>query len=408
MAWRIQDSVVRGEIDNRQKNVVRGRIWLDGFAEPVVIELTGNACADLAGCLLRFTNPQPTVPMRKDAVFAPVQRGRIGDLTASRKVRVYDVSVQQAKEMLDRGEKPSEHMANCLYLEWFSEANGRVVIESADFAIESSAPEWRLSPQDEEQRQAETSAAWEGFLGKLDQALARHQRDDADPDDDLDEHDYERLLKESDARTDKYMELLDKYGDSDEAHEKIAEEMGWARELTEEEAEEDQRRIAEMNEACEAALNEPPPEPDPLREGIDWIRTDDGEIEHPLQHRCHEAAMKVWKECDKLGLTKSDDDDLQGFLFEFHMIAAKLAGALGSIAERCAEPEPSFTVACLKRALDHLHKTQAGLEAVASKKLSTEGGAPRLPESLVAETRRELLEIREGILRLMQTLRERR
>ena len=28
-------------------------------------------------------------------------------------------------------------------------------------------------------------------------------------------------MKESDARTDKYMELLDKYGDSDEAEEKI-------------------------------------------------------------------------------------------------------------------------------------------------------------------------------------------
>ncbi len=43
-------------------------------------------------------------------------------------------------------------------------------------------------------------------------------------------------MKECDARTDKYMELLDKYGDSDEAEEKIAKEMGWLRELTEEEA----------------------------------------------------------------------------------------------------------------------------------------------------------------------------
>ena len=41
-----------------------------------------------------------------------------------------------------------------------------------------------------------------------------------------DEHDYERLLRESDARTDKYMELVDKYGDSDEAEAKIAREMG--------------------------------------------------------------------------------------------------------------------------------------------------------------------------------------
>ena len=38
-------------------------------------------------------------------------------------------------------------------------------------------------------------------------------------------------MKESDARTDKYMELLDKYGDSDEAGAMIAKEMGWEREL---------------------------------------------------------------------------------------------------------------------------------------------------------------------------------
>jgi hypothetical protein len=51
----------------------------------------------------------------------------------------------------------------------------------------------------------------------------------------------------------------------------------------------------------------------------------------------------------------------------------------------------------LKRALDHLHKSQAGLEAVAPKKL--------LPEKMIAETRKELFEIREGILRLMQEFR---
>src|SRR3989442_10812825 len=117
MAWRIHDSVIRGEIDNRVKGRVQGKVSLDGVAEPVVLELSGNACPDLAGCLLRFTNPQPTVPMRKDAMFAPLQRGWIGDLTASRKVRVFDIPFEQAYAMLKRGEKAPEHIANCLYLE---------------------------------------------------------------------------------------------------------------------------------------------------------------------------------------------------------------------------------------------------------------------------------------------------
>ena len=148
MAWRIEESVVRGEIDNRVKGVVRGRLWLEGVAEPVRLQLSGNAHRDLAGCLLTFKNSKTPLPMRRDVVFAAEQRGRIGDLTASRKVRVFDVPMEQAFDMMDRGEKPPEHLANCLYLEWFSEANGRVVVESTDYELEISAPEWRLTEED--------------------------------------------------------------------------------------------------------------------------------------------------------------------------------------------------------------------------------------------------------------------
>ena len=59
----------------------------------------------------------------------------------------------------------------------------------------------------------------------------------------------------------------------------------------------------------------------------------------------------------------------------------------------------AFTVAMLKRALDHLHKAQAGLDAAATKQL--------LPEAMVAEARRELFAIREGILELMERFRGR-
>ncbi|HEY2951165.1 MAG TPA: hypothetical protein VGK40_01205 [Verrucomicrobiae bacterium] len=54
MAWRIHDSVIRGEIDNRVKGRVRGKLWLNGLADPVTLELKGNACPDLAGCLLKY------------------------------------------------------------------------------------------------------------------------------------------------------------------------------------------------------------------------------------------------------------------------------------------------------------------------------------------------------------------
>lgn len=56
MAFRIHDSVVRGEIDNRLKGIVRGNIWLEGRSEPLTLELRGNAQPDIAGCLLTFAN----------------------------------------------------------------------------------------------------------------------------------------------------------------------------------------------------------------------------------------------------------------------------------------------------------------------------------------------------------------
>jgi hypothetical protein len=290
-------------------------------------------------------------------------------------------------------------MANCLYLEWFSEANGRVVIESADYELTISAPEWRLTPEEDAERAKQAAAGMADFMGKLTEAIEQHQKGQKDPEEAWDEHDYEKFLKESDARTDKYMELLDKYGDSDEAEAKIAREMGWERELTEEEAEEEQHRIEEMNAACEAALNEREPEPDPHREGIDWIRTEDGDIRHPLQHRSFESSVKFSRQARELGLETLRDKDLDQFLFEFQTTGAKLAGALAGIARGQSFSDPAFTIAYLKRALDHLHKSQAGLEAVAPKAL--------LPETTMADARKELFEIREGILRLMDEFRGR-
>jgi hypothetical protein len=399
MAFRIQDSVVRGEIDNRAKGIVRGSIWVEGRAEPVVLELKGNAWPDLAGCLLTFTNPQKRIAHPHLDSLDPLQRGSVGDLTASRKVRVFDLPLEEALEMIRRKEKPPEHMANSLYLEWFSEANGRVVIESADYELTVSAPEWRITPEEDEERAKQAAAAMEDFMTKLTENVERHQRGQKDPDERWDEHDYEKFLKECDARTDKYMELLDKYGDSDEAEAKIAREMGWDRELTEEEAEEESRRIEEINAACQEALNEPAPDPDPHREGIDWIRTEDSHVHHPLQYRCSESAIKFWRQTDELGLDKSADQDLEQFIFEFQTAGAKLAGALNGIARGEGFVDPAFTVAYLKRALDHLHKSQAGLEAVVPKKL--------LPETMIAEARQELFELRESILRLMDEFRRR-
>ncbi len=152
-----------------------------------------------------------------------------------------------------------------------------------------------------------------------------------------------------------------------------------------------------MNAACEEALNEPEPEPDPSREGIDWIRTESGDLAHPLQNTAFEAAVKFQKAIQALRPSADTPAEVGNFVFELHMTAAKLAGALGAVARGVALPEPAFTVACLKRALDHLHKSQAGLEAATEAKL--------LPEDLASEARKQLFDLREGIVDLMRQYR---
>ena len=51
MALRIEASVIRGEIDNRERSWVRGRIWIYDRGQPITLELAGNCLSDLAGRL---------------------------------------------------------------------------------------------------------------------------------------------------------------------------------------------------------------------------------------------------------------------------------------------------------------------------------------------------------------------
>ncbi len=403
MAWRIHGSVIRGEIDNREKGVVRGRLWLDGLDAPAELELRGNACKDLAGCLLTFENPLPTVKLPVDAGIALKQAGSIGDLTASRKVRVHEVPLDEEPALTGRGQPLRERLANCLYLEWFSESNGRIVVESADYRLAISEPLWRLTPEDESNRLKEAAEGFTGFIGKLNHALEA-ARTEFREDKEWNEFDYEKFMKESDARTDKYMELVDKYQDHPDADTIIAKEMGWDSpgasdgdsgddEMEHEEALLD---VEETSLITEEALDL---EPDPSTEGVNWIRTADGDIRHPLRHRCTETAVRIWNTCDELGLDQHADTDLHRFVFEFQCTGAKLAGALDGLAYAADLDDPAFIVARLKRALDHLHRSQGGLEAVAAKGLA--------PAEITGSFRREVFGIREEILRLMDHFRRR-
>lgn len=162
MAWRLDEGVIRGEFDNRARDVVRGTLWLMGCEQPLEIEVTGNPWRDLAGRRWELVNPAPRV-LPIAARIARRQRGVIGDFTASRRIKVYRAE-GRAAEAISKG-RERWTWTNGIYLEWFNMAGERVLIEAVSYRVTIS-PEaaWEMSAA-EERRQRELNAA----------ALANHR-----------------------------------------------------------------------------------------------------------------------------------------------------------------------------------------------------------------------------------------
>jgi hypothetical protein len=172
MAWRIDEAVIRGEIDNRVRGRVTGRIWFVGKEAPVELDLAGDAWRDLAGRRLEFVNPQPKALEMLER-FAARQTGVIGDCTASRKVKVPDIPMDQIGEYYAAKKKWTWHWGNSLYLEWFSLTNGRVVIESVNYQMTVSPDiAWEMTPAEEEQQRRANAGAMGNFMERLGQAVA--------------------------------------------------------------------------------------------------------------------------------------------------------------------------------------------------------------------------------------------
>jgi hypothetical protein len=179
MAFRIHESVRSGEIDCRIKGRVTGHLELVGQDIPLQLDLRGFPNADLAGLRMTFRNPGADTPIVQGP--HPLQEGRTGDITASRKNRILDCPVEEAMSLGRLGLPFPEHWGNVLYLEWFSTRNGRVVVEipEAEIHIEGE-PAWRMTPQEEEQQQEEMFDALGNFMRLLEESLENLSPDEND------------------------------------------------------------------------------------------------------------------------------------------------------------------------------------------------------------------------------------
>jgi hypothetical protein len=292
-----------------------------------------------------------------------------------------------------------EHIGNALYMEWFSEANGRVVIESAGYNLTVSLPVWKMTKDQERAQCAANQEAMRNFLDRI--TGGKNNVEDDDPADErpMDEFAWEKFMKAADRRTDKYGELLDKYKDHPDRERIVAREMGWTwvEEMLDAKERGDLKTYEDQSD--DDLLDAPDLEPDPLTEGKDWVRDEYGHPQHPLTLHAIKVSMSMWHRCKEQGLLgENGDKDLRNMLFQTQVTGAKLAGALNSLAYRGEDVDAGFVVANLKRALQYLHKAITAAKTVKTKNL--------LPVQELSAYQAGLFALREEILAQMKRFRK--
>jgi hypothetical protein len=118
MAWRPHEQLVEGELDNTVPGKVTGWIQFVGMKEMVKLDLVGDFHRDIRGTKVRLSGCARDDEEARQFLesFSPIQTGEVGDMTA--------------------GLPPSDYVSGYVYLEWYSEQNGRVVLELDQDQIE--------------------------------------------------------------------------------------------------------------------------------------------------------------------------------------------------------------------------------------------------------------------------------
>lgn len=193
-----------------------------------------------------------------------------------------------------------------------------------------------------------------------------------------DEHDWERFLQQQDRKTERYMELLEKYIDDPNRDSIIAREMGWFHLLDED--------GKEWVESVDALFT------DGGEDGECEEEEGPAEAESFEHHPLYEAtfALTIWIDhfLEELGEAQHSPAGVR-LTTQTAIAGAKLAAALSDD----DVDEIAMTIAYLKRALKAI--TNA-LEAAAVLKRE----APVDPEKAATLTHR-LFQIRDGIITLM-------
>jgi len=194
MALRIADVIDHGWIDNTSPGVTTGELYLLGVTNPVKIYLKGNCWRDIAGAKLKFNNPNPVLDEKTCSDIHLLQKGVIGDITGSIKMKIPTISTDQFEEYFAAGKEIPFEWKNSIYLEWFSMANGRIVIESSIFETSLTEPAWQLSREEENLQRIENTHMMNQFM-HLTLGMVDTETDIDFETDEADEFEWEKRLK---------------------------------------------------------------------------------------------------------------------------------------------------------------------------------------------------------------------
>ncbi len=153
MAWRPARFLLEGVLDNTVKNRVSGWMRFAGLNEKIVFNLEGDFHRDIQGAKIRIrgeavNNSAEAQKYMED--FCLNQTGKVGDMTV--------------------GMPPADYVSGRCYLEWYSEENGRVVIELEQNQVELQTMPMSVHESEPVSRQLQNQNMGE-FLGEIADAM---------------------------------------------------------------------------------------------------------------------------------------------------------------------------------------------------------------------------------------------
>lgn len=180
MAWRPSDWVTGGEIDNTVKGWTTGRVSLDGRDEPLQLKLAGNCHPDLAGWKLRINRVDPIPVWVEPGDFdgmATDQSGIVGDIT-EQQLKHFECSTAEFVRRYRTDDEVPTTLRTGIYLEWYSNLNGRMVIQCTRLAFEKIGQQSFVLTEAEVAEQARRNAEeMSHFMGQVEDVLGLPDED---------------------------------------------------------------------------------------------------------------------------------------------------------------------------------------------------------------------------------------